>query len=90
MCPNVVFFFVDDPGVMDIGACNPATLYETPNVDRLAGESVRFTQGYMACSVCRATRFSLMTGKYPVRKACTDRFGASRSERFHPAAYHVP
>jgi arylsulfatase A-like enzyme len=86
--PNIVFFLVDDLGVMDIGAYNPKTFYETPNVDRLAATGVKFTQGYAACCVCSPTRFSLMTGKYPVRNACTDWFGANRAERFSPASYH--
>ncbi|MDR0338007.1 MAG: sulfatase [Planctomycetaceae bacterium] len=85
--PNIVFFLVDDLGAMDIGAYNPNTFYETPNVDHLAATGVKFTQGYASCCVCSPTRFSLMTGKYPVRNACTDWFGANRSERFAPASY---
>jgi arylsulfatase A-like enzyme len=86
--PNVVVFLVDDLGAMDIGASNPDTFYETPNIDRLAAEGTRFTNGYAACCVCSPTRFSLMTGKYPVRNGCTDWFGGSRTERFKPAPYN--
>jgi len=43
--PNFVFFLVDDLGYMDIGANNANTFYETPNVDRLASEGMRFTNG---------------------------------------------
>ncbi|MDR3232291.1 MAG: sulfatase [Planctomycetaceae bacterium] len=86
--PNIVFFLVDDLGVMDIGANNPNTFYETPNVDRLAKEGVRFTNGYAACSVCSPTRFSIMTGKYPARGACTNWFGANDAARFRGAEYN--
>ena len=63
--PNIVFILADDLGFMDIGANNPKTFYETPNIDALAQQGMRFTQGYAACSVCSPTRASIMTGKYP-------------------------
>ena len=50
--PNFVFFLVDDSGYMDIGANNPHTFYETPNVNRLAKQGMRFTNGYAANPVC--------------------------------------
>jgi arylsulfatase A-like enzyme len=83
--PNFVFFLVDDLGYMDIGANNPSTFYETPNVDRLARESVRFTNGYAANPVCSPTRFSIMTGKYPSRADATNFFSGRRAGRFLPA-----
>jgi len=86
--PNIIVFLADDLGVMDIGANNPNTFYETPNVDRLAAEGTRFTQGYAACCVCSPTRLSMMTGQYPVRRGCTDWFGGKRVERFNPAPHH--
>jgi arylsulfatase A-like enzyme len=83
--PNFLFFLVDDLGYMDIGANNPNTFYETPNVDRLAQEGMRFTDGYAACPVCSPTRYSIMTGKYPSRVDATDWFTGKRSARFLPA-----
>ncbi|MEZ6063274.1 MAG: sulfatase [Planctomycetaceae bacterium] len=83
--PNVVFILVDDLGYMDIGANNPATFYETPNIDRLAAGGMKFTNGYAANPVCSPTRFSIMTGKYPTRAAATDWFTGKRSGRFLPA-----
>lgn len=80
--PNFVFFLVDDLGYMDIGANNPNTFYETPNVDRLASEGMRFTNGYAANPVCSPTRYSIMTGKYPSRVDATDWFSGRRSGRF--------
>jgi len=83
--PNFVFFLVDDLGYMDIGANNPNTFYETPNVDRLAAEGVRFTNGYAANPVCSPTRYSIMTGKYPSRVDATNWFSGVRAGRFLPA-----
>jgi WD40 repeat protein len=71
--PNVVFFLVDDLGIMDIGAYNPKTFYETPNVDRLAREGMRFTNGYAANPVC-SFAFS-PDGKRLASVGWADKFG---------------
>ena len=83
--PNIVFFLVDDLGYMDIGANNPRTFYETPHIDRLAREGVRFTNAYAANPVCSPTRYSLLTGKYPTRAGVTNWFSGVREGRFRPA-----
>jgi arylsulfatase A-like enzyme len=83
--PNFVFILVDDLGYMDIGANNPKTFYETPNVDQLAREGVRFTNGYAANPVCSPTRYSIMTGRYPSRVDATNFFAGTREGRFKPA-----
>lgn len=83
--PNFVVILVDDLGFMDIGANNPRTFYETPNIDALAESGMRFTNGYAANPVCSPTRYSLMTGKYPTRVQATNFFSGKRSGRFHPA-----
>ena len=69
--PNFVFILVDDLGWADLG-CYGSTFHETPNIDRLAGESLRFSNAYAACPVCSPTRTSIMTGKYPARTGVTD------------------
>ncbi len=69
--PNLVFFLIDDMGWMDVG-CNGSTVYETPNIDRLAAQGMRFTNAYAACPVCSPTRASILTGKYPARLHLTD------------------
>ncbi len=69
--PNIVFFLVDDLGWRDVG-CYGSSFYETPNIDRLAAEGVRFSQAYAACHVCSPTRASILTGKYPARIDLTD------------------
>jgi arylsulfatase A len=69
--PNVIIILIDDYGWSD-ASCYGSKFYKTPNVDRLAAEGVRFTDGYAACPVCSPTRASIMTGKYPARLHLTD------------------
>ena len=85
--PNIVFILADDLGYMDIGANNPKTFYETPNIDALAKQGMRFTQGYAACSVCSPTRASIMTGKSPPRTRITNFLGGHRTGKLLPAPY---
>lgn len=63
--PNIIFILADDLGWSDLG-CYGADLHETPNLDRLAREGVRFTQAY-AMPVCSPTRAALLTGKHAAR-----------------------
>jgi len=72
---NFVFILIDDMGWKDLG-CYGSTFYETPNIDRLASEGVRFTNAYAACPVCSPTRGSILTGKYPSRLGITQFIGA--------------
>lgn len=69
--PNVIMFLVDDLGWRDL-ACYGSEFYETPNVDLLATQGMRFTNAYAACHVCSPTRASILTGKYPARLNLTD------------------
>jgi arylsulfatase A-like enzyme len=64
--PNVLFILVDDFGSRDLG-CYGSTLYETPNMDRLAAGGARFTQAYVAYPRCVPSRFGIFTGKHPAR-----------------------
>jgi len=64
--PNFVFILADDLGWADL-ACYGSDLHETPNIDRLARQGMRFTDAYAAAPVCSPTRASIMTGKYPAR-----------------------
>ncbi len=68
---NFVFFLIDDMGWTDAG-CYGSTLYETPNIDKLAASGMRFTDAYAACPVCSPTRASIMAGKYPARLKITN------------------
>jgi arylsulfatase A len=67
--PNIVLILADDLGWADL-ACYGADLHETPHLDRLAKEGVRFTQAY-AMSVCSPTRAMLLTGKHAARVGIT-------------------
>ncbi|HEY8750761.1 MAG TPA: sulfatase [Tepidisphaeraceae bacterium] len=69
--PNIVFILADDLGWTDV-ACFGSELYETPAIDRLARDGMKFTQNYSACTVCSPTRASILTGKYPGRLHITD------------------
>ncbi len=64
--PNVVILFTDDQGYADVGAYG-AKGFQTPNLDRMAAEGVRFTDFYAAAPVCSPSRAALLTGCYPVR-----------------------
>jgi arylsulfatase A-like enzyme len=68
---NIVLFLIDDLGWKDVG-CNGSSYYQTPNIDRLAQEGVRFTNAYAACALCSPTRAAIMTGKYPARLLLTE------------------
>ena len=68
---NFVVILVDDLGWMDL-SCQGSDYYKTPNVDRLAAEGTRFTNGYAACAVCSPTRAAVQTGRYPGRIGVTD------------------
>ena len=85
--PNIVFFLADDLGVNDLGAFHPGTFYETPRLNRLAEEGMRFTSAYTACNVCSPTRYSIMAGKYPVRSGVTNYLVGTMSQRFGPPQY---
>ncbi|MCK4998356.1 MAG: sulfatase [Anaerohalosphaera sp.] len=67
---NVVFILVDDLAWSDL-VCYGSKVYETPNVDRLAGEGMRFSDFYSGGPVCSPTRASILTGKYTARTGIT-------------------
>lgn len=64
--PNILFIVADDLGYADLSVFGQ-TDYETPHLDRLAAQGVRFKQAYSNSAVCSATRFALMTGRYQYR-----------------------
>lgn len=69
--PNIVFILIDDMGAAD-GSCFGSRFYETPHLDRLAAESVKFTRAYASCAVCSPSRAAILTGKAPARLHLTD------------------
>jgi arylsulfatase A-like enzyme len=64
--PNIVFILADDIGYGDLG-CYGATKVQTPNLDRLAREGMRFTDAHSPAAVCTPTRYALLTGQYAWR-----------------------
>ena len=69
--PNIVLILADDLGWTDLSGYG-SDFYETPHIDRLARDGMRFTQAYSACTVCSPTRAAILTGKYPARLHITD------------------
>ena len=69
--PNIVFILIDDLGWADLG-CYGSRFYQTPQIDALAAQGMRFTDAYAACPVCSPTRACFLTGQYPARLNLTD------------------
>ena len=65
--PNIIIILTDDLGVGDLSHAG-ATGIKTPNLDRMAAEGVRFTQGYAPSATCTPSRYSLLTGEYAWRQ----------------------
>jgi len=84
--PNIIMILLDDLGWRDLGCCG-STFYETPNLDRLAREGMRFTNAYAACPVCSPSRASIMTGKYPARLGLTNFIGGNAKGKLLDAPY---
>lgn len=81
--PNVVFILADDLGWKDL-ACYGNPFNETPHLDKLAQNGIRFTQAYAACPVCSPTRASILTGKYPARLQLTNFIAGNRTDPESP------
>lgn len=64
--PNIIIFFTDDQGYADLGSFG-AEGFETPHLDQLASEGIRFTNFYVPATVCTPSRAGLLTGRYPKR-----------------------
>ncbi len=84
--PNFVLILIDDLGWTDLG-CTGSPFYETPHLDRLAQQGLRFTDAYASCPVCSPTRASLMTGKYPARVQVTNFIAGEARGRLLSAPY---
>ena len=85
--PNIVFILADDLGYTDV-ACFGSKYYETPHIDRLAAQGMKFTCGYSCGPNCAPTRAALMSGQYGPRTGVytvgsIDRFDW-RSRPLHP------
>ena len=86
--PNVVMIYADDLGYGDLG-CYGAIGVETPNVDRLSCNGLRFTNAHAVASTSTPSRYSLLTGEYPWRKAGTDVAAGDAAMIISPDQYTV-
>jgi arylsulfatase A-like enzyme len=64
--PNIIYIMADDMGYADLG-CYGHKEYQTPNMDKLAAQGVKFMNAYAAAALCTPTRAAFMTGRYPAR-----------------------
>ena len=65
--PNIIIIYTDDLGYGDVSAYGKGKL-NTPNIDKLANEGIRFNNGYATSATCSPSRYGLLTGNYPWRK----------------------
>jgi len=65
--PNVIIIYADDLGIGDVSAYGMGEL-QTPNIDSLANNGLRFDQGYATAATCTPSRYSVLTGQYPWRR----------------------
>lgn len=65
--PNIIVIYTDDQGFGDASCLNPEAKFQTPNMDRLANEGIRFTNGHSSDTVCTPSRYGLLTGRYSWR-----------------------
>ena len=86
MRPNLVLMLIDDLGWMDL-SCYGSAFYETPRLDRLASEGVRFTQAYAAAPICSPTRAAILSGKSPARVGVTQWIGGHAVGRLCDVPY---
>jgi arylsulfatase A-like enzyme len=82
--PNVVFILADDLGWRDLSN-EGSTYYESPHIDRIAKEGMKFTRGYATCQVCSPSRASILTGKYPTNHGITTWIGDRAGEAWRGA-----
>ncbi|HMB00551.1 MAG TPA: sulfatase [Spirochaetota bacterium] len=72
--PNILLITIDDLGWKDL-SCYGSDFYETPVIDQLAADGLKFSNAYASCPVCSPTRASIMSGKYPARVGVTQWIG---------------
>lgn len=87
--PNVIVILADDVGYGDL-SCYGAKQIKTPNLDRLAAEGLRFTDGHAASATCTPTRYALLTGEYPWRKPGTGILPGDANLIIEPGRFTLP
>lgn len=84
--PNVLVIYADDLGYGDL-SCYGAQQVQTPHIDRLAAEGIRFTNAYATAATSTPSRYSLLTGEYAWRKPGTDVARGDAGMIVEPAQY---
>ena len=89
--PNIVHFLIDDLGWQDI-ACYRAgeSIYETPNIDRIAANGMRFTQAYSPAPTCAPSRVAYMAGQWPTHTGVYHVQGGVPARAYHPSSARIP
>lgn len=87
--PNIVIILADDLGFGDV-SCYGASRVQTPNVDRLAREGLRFTDAHSAAATCTPSRYAMLTGEYPWRKKGTGILPGDASLIIQPGRVTLP
>lgn len=96
--PNIIVILADHLGWADLG-CYGSSFYETPNLDKLAANGIKFENGYAASPVCSLSKACIMTGKYPVKTGINDwikgRQDGGKAKPFEkmiakPSAFQLP
>src|SRR5678815_2110583 len=64
--PNIIYIMADDLGYADL-SCYGRKDYQTPNLDKLCAQGIKFMNAYASAPVCTPTRVAFMTGRYPAR-----------------------
>lgn len=86
--PNIILFFCDDLGYGDLGNYGHPTI-RTPNLDRMAAQGVKFTSFYSGSPACTASRYALLTGRYPVRSGFPWVLVPNSSRGIHPKEWTI-
>lgn len=86
--PNVIFIYADDLGYGDLG-CYGATGVQTPNVDQLAREGIRFTNAHATAATSTPSRYSMLTGEYAWRRPGTDIAAGNAGMIIRPERYTI-
>ena len=84
--PNIIILFADDMGYGDVGVNGHPTI-QTPNLDQMAMEGIRFTNFYSTSPACTASRYGLLTGRYPERSGFGWVLNPDSPRGIHPMEY---
>ncbi len=87
--PNILLIYADDVGIGDL-SCYGAELIQTPHIDSIAENGVKFTNAYATSAMCTPSRFSLLTGKYAFRLPGSGILSAEEPMCIEPGSFTLP